>query len=477
MGETTGTTTGSDDRQRAVAAGLTPIMRIADQPLHWPVEERLAHYGCPGVSVAMLRDGEIDWVAGFGRRSADDPAPCGPDTVFMVASCSKPVTAMLVLQQVERGVLDLDRDVNHYLRRWQVPTNEFTAAHPVTLRRALSHTAGLTVNGWGVVPADGPRPTEVDLLEGRPPSHMPAVRVDKGDDGVERYSGGGYLIAQMALEDVLGVPFADLADEMLFGPLGMTRSSFRQPCEPRFRDDAAAGHGDDGAPRPPGSLVAAELGAGGLHSTARDYARFLLAARAAWLGEPGAVLGRELARTAMTRVAASSFGLGFRVLGDGPTARLNHGGSNDGYQSETNVFLESGDGGVVLTNATSGLFLYREVFNALAEVGGWPGFMPAPKHLARLSEQELQRYAGNYRIASGIEVPLMRVWVQDGRLFNEIPGLRFGVQEVFVDMDGVLFNQTGPFETRVEFDDDGKAASLLVSEGSVPIIRAERVPD
>ena len=92
-----------------------------------------------------MREGGIDWVDGFGVRELGRPEPCGPDTVFMVASCSKPVTAMLVLQQVERGVLDLDTPINRFLRRWQLPDNELTAAHPVTLRTALSHTAGLTV--------------------------------------------------------------------------------------------------------------------------------------------------------------------------------------------------------------------------------------------------------------------------------------------------------------------------------------------
>ena len=463
-------------RRQAVATGLGPSVRIVDRPERWTIEERLEHYRCPGVSVAMLRGGEIDWVDGFGQRSATEPGPCGPDTVYMVASCSKPVTAMLVLQQVERGILDLDRDVNDYLRRWRVPLDEFTAASPVTLRRALSHTAGLTVNGWGIVPADSPVPTELDLLEGRPPSQFPAVRVDKHHDGTDRYSGGGYLIAQMLLEDVLGVSFAELAHERVFEPLGMTRTSFARPWPPDLRDDGAAGHGDDGVAHAPGSLVSAEFGAGGLHSTAADYARFLLAVRAAWRGEPGAILGQEWARLAATRVERGAFGLGFRVIGEGRSRRLNHGGSNEGYQTETNLYLESGDGGVVFTNATSGLFLFREVFRALAEVGDWPEFGPPPKRLAQLSPDELERYAGDYRIVSGIEVPLIRTWVDDGRLLSEIPGLRFGVSEMLVDVDGVLFNPGVPFETHVRFGADGRVVGLEVFENGTSVLAAERLP-
>ena len=77
----------------------------------------------------------------------------------------------------------------------------------------------------------------------------------------------------------------------------------------------------------------------------------------------------------------------------------------------------------------------------------------------------MQRYVGTYRIVSGIEMPLLRVWVGGGRLYNAIDGMRFGVQETFCDTDGVLFNQTGPFETRVTFDDDGRAHELRRHRG------------
>ena len=466
-----------DERKRAVTSGLVPPVRIADQPLHWTIDERLAHHHCPGAGMAVMHDGALDWADGFGVREEGRPEPCTVDTVFMAASCSKPVTAVLVLQQVERGVLNLDAPLNSFLRRWQIPENDFTRDHPVTLRTALSHTAGLTVGGWGVVPRDGsPVPTWLDLLEGRPPSKLGPVFVDKAYDGVDRYSGGGFLLAQMALEDTTGRAFADLADEHVFGPLGMTRSTFRQTPPDALLTDIASGHPGDGhTVHAGGWMLAPESGAGGLFTTARDYAVFLLASRAAYHGEPGAILGASLAREAMTRHDRGAFGLGFRVLGDGVTARINHGGSNDGYQSETVLYLDSGDGGVALTNSVSGIFLYREILNGMAEVYGWPEYLLPPKRLRSLSADEMERYVGAFRITSGIEMPLLRVWVEDGRLYNAIDGMRFGTQEVYCDTDGVLFNQTGPFETRTTFGADGRVDTLVVQEGDVVVLRAERV--
>ncbi|MEI8237791.1 MAG: serine hydrolase domain-containing protein [Actinomycetota bacterium] len=466
------------ERQHAVANGLVPIVRIAEQPLRWTIDERLAHHRCPGTSVAVMHEGRIDWADGFGLADTDTGAPCGPDTVFMVASCSKPVTAMLVLQQVERGVLDLDTDVNHYLQRWKVPHNDFTAAQPVTLRHALSHTAGLTVGGWGTVVNDGrPVATVLDLLHGRPPSKMGPVFVDKAYDGTDRYSGGGYVIAQCVLEDVLGRGFDELADEMIFHPLGMTRSTYSSPPPIALRVDIASGHDPDAHPYAGGWMMSSEMGAGGLMSTARDYATFLLACRAAYRGEPGALLAQSLAREAMTRHDRSAFGLGFRVLGEGATRRVNHGGSNDGYQSETDTFLESGDGAVVLTNAVSGIFLYREILNGIAEVYDWPGFLLPPRHLKTLTDDDFHALVGAYRVVSGIEMPLLRVWREGDRLFTAIDGMRFGEQETFCDTDGVLFNQTGPFETFVRRGPDGRVTDLEVREGDVIILRAERADD
>ncbi|CAB4864297.1 unannotated protein [freshwater metagenome] len=463
------------DRQHAVAIGLLPIMRIVGQPLRWTVDERLAHYVCPGVAIAAMRSGRIDWAAGYGRRVVNGAAACDADTVFMVASCSKPVAAMVVLQQVERGLLDLDADVNTYLRRWQVPSNEFSTATPVTLRHILSHSAGLTVNGFGVVPRDGrPVATELDLLEGRPPSDQPPVIVDKHYDGTDRYSGGGYVIAQLVVEDVLQRSFDSVADEMIFTPLGMSRTTYTQPLPGRLHDNVASGHGDDGREQAGGWMISSEKAAGGLFSTARDYAAFLLACRAAYHGEAGAILGRSLAVQMMTRHDKGVFGLGIRVLGDGPSRYINHGGSNDGYQSETNCFLDSGDGGVVLTNATSGLFLWKEVLNGMADVYDWPDYMPEPKVLRTMSAVEMSNLAGSYRIVSGIELPVINVWADNGRLYSEIPGLRFGVQETFCDADGVLFNQAGPYETTVTFGDDGRATELRVFEGANQIMRAVR---
>lgn len=125
-------------------------------------------------------------------------------------------------------------------------------ASPVTLRQLLSHSAGVNVAGFPGYPADAALPTLVQLLDGVHPANSSPVRVD-GTRGTYRYSGGGYQIVELLLEDATGRPFAALADDHVLAPLGMTQSAFAPVLPPAWAGEAAAGHRFDGQPRPGGA--------------------------------------------------------------------------------------------------------------------------------------------------------------------------------------------------------------------------------
>ncbi|MGA9794410.1 MAG: serine hydrolase domain-containing protein [Rhizomicrobium sp.] len=469
----------------AVENNILPIVRIAGRDERWPLQARMEHYGVPAVSIAVMKDGVLDWAAGYGLREVGSLSLTDENTVFMGASTSKPVSAFLVMQLVERGVLALDADINSYLKRWQLPDNPLTAGAPVTLRNMLNHTAGLTVNGWPVCPKGRPLPTVFDLLEGtRPPVDdpgpnefvMPAVRVNKRPNGSRRYSGGGFLLAQLAAEDMTGKTFDVLADEMIFGPLGMTRTTFQSnPLAAKFASNVASGHGPDGVALPGGYHVSPEMAAGGIFTTAADYARFHIGFRDAWLGKPHSVLSQDSARLMASRPGDGEFGLGWRVLGAGHSCRVNHGGSNGGYQSETNSYLETGDGAMVFTNAVAGQFLFSEILNGIAETYDWPDFLVPEKRVVPVPKNMLSKFEGQYRITSGIELPVMNIWSEDGQLKSEVPGLRAGVRTLFMDDTGRFFSQSGPYETSIVYGEDGRALELIVYEGTEEIMRAARI--
>ena len=136
---------------------VLPSAYPGETPRLAPLDDRMAHHNVPGVSVAIIDGEEIGWARGYGVLQIGRPERVSTDTLFQAASISKPVTAVAVMRLVEDGRLDLDEDVNRYLKSWRVPPNG--AWQPwVTLRQLLSHSAGVTVHGFPGYPLGRPIP-------------------------------------------------------------------------------------------------------------------------------------------------------------------------------------------------------------------------------------------------------------------------------------------------------------------------------
>jgi len=461
-----------------IADNLLPIVRIAGEDVRYRIQDRLDHYGCPGVGVAVIEGGQLAWADGYGVTEAGTSKRVDENTMFSGASISKPVAALLALQLVEQGFFDLDTNVNRYLKSWQLPENEFTRQSPVTLRWLLCHKAGTTIHGFGRFPADKPLPVALDILRGKVAfmnGNTNGVRVDKEPGGTTRYSGGGTTIVEQMLEDATGKRFHILAHERVFQPLGMTRSTFEMPLPVQFHANTAVGF-EDGKSLPEKFACVPAIAAGAIYCSPGDFAKFMIACRDAFFGRKNPLLGQKLAEQMMTQQGGQGeFGLGWEVLGSGPNRRFGHGGSNDGYQCESTCYLRDGKGAVVMTNADSGLIFYWEVFNAIASRYGWSDFMLAPKTIQRLNSSQFAKYVADYDIVSGVDAPGMKIWAEGDKLFSQIIGMRSGKREIFLDQNGRFFNRFGPYETEVIYDDEGRARELRVlRDGKNEIIRARR---
>ncbi len=461
-----------------LATNVLPIVRIKGENLRYTMDERRAHYACPAVGLAVIDGGELAWAAGYGDYEEGSDRKIDADTMFSGASISKTYTAMLALQLVERGVWNLDADVNRYLKSWQVPENEFTKQEPVTLRWLLSHKAGTTIHGFGRYPHDKPMPTALDILKG-PVQFMngttKGVFVDKVPGGTTRYSGGGTTIVEQMLEDATGKRFHQLASENIFEPLGMKHSTFEVPLPARFHDITACGH-EGGSRLPEKFCSVPAVAAGAIFCSPADHARFMVACRDAYFGKKGAILNQQLAQQMMTiQGEHGEFGLGWEIMGTGPNRRFGHGGSNDGYQCESTCYLEDGKGAVVMTSADSGLIFYWEVFNAVADMYAWRDFMLEEKVVQKIPEEQFLRYAGEYDIVAGVDAPGMKIWGENGKLMSQIIGMRGGAREIMMDQNGRFFNRNGPYETAVVYDDNNIARELIVlRDGKTEVIRARR---
>lgn len=383
------------ERQRAVETGLLPavVLEGRDVPTY-SLQQRMTHYGIPGVSLAVINDGIVEWADGYGVLRSGTTDSVTVSTLFQAASISKPIAALAALRLVDDGRLELDQDVNKYLRSWRVPENEYTAVRPVTLRHLLSHSAGVTVSGFPGYERGASLPTAVEVIEGD--GNTAPVRVDTIPGASYRYSGGGSTVVQVLIEDVCNASFERAVERLVLDPLGMYRSTFAQPLPPRLHNEAASGHRDDAVPIPRAWRVYPEKAAAGLWSTPTDLARFAIGVRAAYLGEEGSILDGPLAQEMLT-LQNEVYGLGPGVFAAGDSLWFGHAGGNAGFRAFVLLYPTTGDGVAVMTNGDNGHALNHEIIRSVSRVYGWTSNKPEVRTPVRLSAETLDQYTGTYQ--------------------------------------------------------------------------------
>ncbi|MDC3954364.1 serine hydrolase [Polyangium jinanense] len=457
--------------------GLRPHVEIVGRPpVRWTLEERMAHHHVPGISIAVIEGGRIAWARGFGVKtagSADPKDAVTPDTLFQAGSISKLVTATAMLRLVERGTLELDTDVNRYLKTWKVPDNEYTEKEKVTLRRLASHTAGLTVSGFPGYERNQPIPTLVQILNGTAPANTEPVRVDAVPGSLSRYSGGGTLVMQLLMTDVTGKPFPALMQELLLGPAGMTHSTFEQPLPAARAGEAARAHLGEGETIPGGWHVYPEMAPAGLWTTASDLARLAIAIADARAGRPKALLSQATAEQMLTPVVKDGYGLGPAIDGSGRSLEFGHGGSTVGFLCNLTMYPEIGVGAVVMTNnEEGGASLLREIQLALAAEYGWPDRAPMRVTAIELSAASAAGVAGSYALPDGMG-GTAEVKQEGGRLVMLAP--RLPKEELIPQSETEFVMGTLGWRVTFKREAGGKATGMTVDGGGM-VVEATRKP-
>jgi CubicO group peptidase (beta-lactamase class C family) len=376
-------------------------------------EQLRVQFGVPGMSWALIDDREIAHARALGVQVASGSRPVTSTTRFQACSISKPVAALAVLRLVDRGLLDLDADINDTLTSWRLPRN--SEWQPVvTLRQLVSHSAGLTTSGFPGYKRSAKLPSAVEILTGVHPANTFGVRVDTIPGAQFRYSGGGTIVMQQLLEDVTRTPFPTLMRELVLDPLGMADSDYTQPPPEVVHELLASGHDEIGTPVEGGWHVYPEMATAGLWTTPADLCRYAVAVQTAYAGEDGALLSQPLAREMLTPQVAgpggfgglSAVGLGPFIADDGPESRFGHSGGNEGFRCHLLAYRERGFGAAVMTNSDAGSWLLQHAFAAVAEAYAWPG------NLGNIAEPNLPdaatlaACAGTYRLRDGFELTI-----------------------------------------------------------------------
>jgi CubicO group peptidase (beta-lactamase class C family) len=179
------------------ARGQTPeaFIEAADKS----VPGALWDYSVPGLAAALIRDGAVVWMKGYGFADVASAKPITPDTAFNIGSLSKTATAWGVMRLVERGKVKLDQPVDAYLKGWHLPPTQFDTKQ-VTILRVLSHTAGISNHGYHGWDPTSPLPPIVDSLSGK--TGTGEVRVVSPPGTGFAYSGADYAIMQLLIESV-----------------------------------------------------------------------------------------------------------------------------------------------------------------------------------------------------------------------------------------------------------------------------------
>ena len=448
---------GTAARIARIENDLPPAVVIKGQALRAvTLRERMHFYKVPGVSVAFFDHGKIIWTRAYGLADVAAKKPVTAETLFQAASISKPGSALAALHLVEEGKLSLDENVNEKLRTWKVPENQFTVQEKVTLRRILSHTAGLPFQGLPGYASGEPIPTVLQILNGERPANTGPIRVDVVPGTIWRYSNEGYVVLQTLMSDVTGKPFPEIMNELVLRPAGMTHSTYAQPLPKNLWSLAATPYDDNGEPVKDGWHTYPEMAPAALWTTPSDLAHMAIEIQNEYAGKSNKILSQQMVREMLTR-QKDDWGLGV-ALPPGHKARFAHGGQNAGYRCDLEAYTE-GPGLAVMTNSDGGEFLIQELLRAVAKEYSWPDLQPVEHTVAKIDPAVLRAYAGIYEDPNAGKIT---VSMKNNTLYVQADPLGPEPEELYPESSTDFFILSNDVTDSFQKDEKGNVSKVIV---------------
>ena len=438
--------------------GLTGnIVLKGDPNATHKLADRMKELNVPGVSVAVLHHGTIEWARGFGVAAIGGP-PVTAETMFQAGSISKPLAAMAALRLVQQGKLTLDGDINSYLTSWKFPADPVAAGKTLTLRELLTHTGGTTVHGFPGYASTEPVPTLVQVLNGEKPANTAAIRSEAAPGVRWNYSGGGYTIMQQAAVDVSKEPFEKLLHDTVLGPIGMTHSTYEQPLPKALQASAATPYNGKGEPIAGGAHTYPEMAAAGLWTTPSDLARYAMEVEGSLQGKANHVLSQDMTRQMLT-AGMGHWGLGPEIGGADADPFFSHGGANAGFRNNFFAYEKEGEGAFVMTNGDNGGVLAEEILHAIAAEYGWADFKPIVRTAIAVDPKIIAQYAGTFALTPQFDLVFT---VENGQLISQATGQQ--KIPLFAESETVFFPTV--IDAKIEFfkDDQGKVTHLVLHQ-------------
>ncbi|SNR70977.1 serine hydrolase [Flavobacterium sp. ov086] len=319
------------------------------------IDKQLEKYKLAGFSVVVFENYEIVYSKQFGVKSANSKEKIDKNTAFSTASISKPITALLCFMLEEKGLLNLDAPIDGYLKRWHLPKSKFTENNSPTWRQFLNHTAGTTQGGFADYYEGDTIPTIKQSLLGKIPRYDKEIEFLFTPGTSWEYSGGGYVIVQMALEDTFSKSIRELAAAYIFSPLGLKNTTMIQPNEKGFPTNVALVHDENEKIIRTGLPITPQVGASGMWSTPTDLAKLAIEMQNALRNKNNKVISNNVAKK-VTEVSALKDAVGGWSYGWQKSFGYNNyewfvcNGSNTGVGGSVFATMKDGNGFVFLAN-------------------------------------------------------------------------------------------------------------------------------
>ena len=370
----------TEQKIQSVESGLIDFAGQSNSKLS--LMDEMADKNVPGVSIAVINDNKTEWVKSYGILKAGTSNPVTEETVFEAASITKIFTTVIILNLVEKGLVNLDEDVNKYLRSWKIPDNEFTRKRKVTLRLILSHQAGFNRPEGGFSNEEGKAPTLLEVIKGKSPAKNQAATIEFVPGEKWQYSNMSYVVLQLLIEELTEKTFSQVADEIILNPLKLKSSAFLYPLTEELKKIKAETHDQQGNPKGHG-LHPSAFSHAGLITSPSDLAKFVIELMNTYQGKSDILFSQKTAKLMFTKAidldpsefAGISLSQGFGVLLRGENQNISFimAGQNwPGTTSFITGFPNHGKGAAIMTNGMNGELIQLELIGAIGNVYNWP---------------------------------------------------------------------------------------------------------
>ncbi len=431
-----------------------------------------------GASVVIIHDNEVLVKKGYGYADIDNHIKVNPDsTLFRIGSISKLFTWIALMQQIEKGKLTLDADINTYIENFKIPE---TFQEPITIRSLLSHTPGFEDKLLYLFVKS---PEEMKTIEEIFLKQMPK-RV-REPMKYAAYSNHGTGLAQYLIELQTGQKFEDYADKNIFEPLGLTNTTFRQPLPNRLKANMSKAYAfENGVINEKYFEYIPLAGAGAVSSTAGDMGRFMQSLLYSTCIDTICLLEHKTFLQMLEPAINHSPGLnpalhGFMDLSRNGIKIFGHGGDTFWFHSLLAIIPDYKIGFFITFNSFEGNGAYEIAFEKFLE-----RYLPDQRELfdtISLTDDYLQKFAGKYKANRHPHSDLLKllsimqtldVNVDNSKLKMDFPGKE---TTFWIPIDSVTFrNVRGNELIAFEMSDD-KAIARKLFLGNLAIFAFERI--